>query len=81
MKLNRTREEWAKISIDGRSYYHREKMAVEDIATLHAEVERLCAQLEAKDRLIADMQASSMRLSDRLMPPFMEEPHDRPPNI
>lgn len=78
MKLNRTREEWGACRPLG---WEPMGEALEDIATLHAEVERLCAQLEAKDRLIADMQASSMRLSDRLMPPFMEEPHDRPPNI
>jgi regulator of replication initiation timing len=41
MKLNFTREEWAKIKPDGRWYYQREKMALEDIATLFAEVERL----------------------------------------
>jgi hypothetical protein len=46
MKLNCTREEWAKIKADGRWYYEREKMALEDIATLHAEVERLRGALE-----------------------------------
>ena len=59
MKLNRTREEWAKISIDGRSYYHREKMAVEDIATLHAEVERL---REAATRTLPVMARAFSRL-------------------
>ena len=48
MKLNRTREEWdcirdewAKRKADGRWYSQSEKMALEDLATLFAEVERL----------------------------------------
>ena len=41
MKLNRTREEWAKIKADGRWYSQSEKMALEDLTALFAEVERL----------------------------------------
>ena len=46
MKLNRTREEWAKIKPDGRWYHQREKMALEDLAALFAEVERLRGALK-----------------------------------
>ena len=41
MKLNRTREEWAKFLADCRWFYEADRKMLEDIATLHAEVERL----------------------------------------
>jgi len=52
MKLNRTREEWALNAL----YYRTPapldcyKEALEDLATLFAEVDRLTAQLAERDR-------------------------------
>ena len=66
MKLNRTREEWAKIKVDGRSYYQREQMALEDLAALFAEVERLRAQLEA-ERALSDRLATELGIIDRAL--------------
>ena len=50
MKLNRTRDEWAKRKADGRWYFQGENMALEDIATLFAEVERLWGALQWIER-------------------------------
>jgi hypothetical protein len=46
MKLNRTREEWAAIP-EFMMTGHDARRALEDLATLHAEVERLRGALEA----------------------------------
>ena len=46
MKLNRTREQWGHVLLKGRLVGY-ERGALEDLATLHAEVERLRGALEA----------------------------------
>jgi len=54
MKLNRTREEWA--SLSGFSHLEPDSAALEDLATLFAEVDRLTAQLAERDARINELE-------------------------
>ena len=58
MKLHQTKEEWAEDLRDCSSQYIEihSVHALEDLATLFAEIDRLTAELEMKNRLITNLE-------------------------
>ena len=64
MKLNRTREWWADVSVKHGWGSSIPQEAKEDLATLFAEVDRLTAQLAARKGIARELAAASKLMVD-----------------